>query len=88
MRASSIDYSRKFLKRLKKLPALVIDKFEEREVIFKYDIFDARIETHKLHGKEHDYWSFSKNNKYRVKFMFLTDKTILFLDIGTHDEVY
>ncbi len=81
----SVKYSRKFLKSLKKLPERIIGQAEEKEEIFKNNLFDLRIKTHKLFGKEKEYSVFWINYSYRIKFIFLNDEEVLFLDIGTHD---
>ncbi|HEY9582868.1 MAG TPA: type II toxin-antitoxin system mRNA interferase toxin, RelE/StbE family [Candidatus Paceibacterota bacterium] len=78
----------RFNKKFRKLETALQDKAEERESIFIVDPFDTRLETHKLHGKEKQYWAYSINNKYRIKFSFLENGDVLYLDIGTHDEVY
>lgn len=82
-----IEYSRIFLKSLGKLSKEIINKAEEREKIFKEDIFHPILKTHKLSGKEKEVWAFWINYSYRIKFIFLSDKEVLFLDIGTH-EIY
>ena len=83
-----IQYSEKFLKRLKKLPKHILEKAEERENIFRANLFDPRLETHKLHGQDKLYWAYSIDRKYRIKFLFLDDGDVLYLIIGAHDEVY
>lgn len=83
-----IGYSEKFLKRLKKLPKYILEKAEEREKIFRNDLFDPRLDTHKLHGKDKDHWSYSIDRKYRIKFLFLENGDVLYLTVGAHDEVY
>lgn len=79
-----VKYSEKFLKSLKRLPKRIIDEAENKEVIFKENPFDLRLKTHKLHGKEKEIWSFWIDYHYRIKFVFLNNEEILFLDIGTH----
>lgn len=79
-----IDYSRRFLKSLERLPKRVIEQAEVKEKAFKENIFDLRLKTHKLHGKEKEVWGFWVNYSYRIKFIFLNDEEVLFLDIGTH----
>ena len=64
------------------------DAAKEKELIFRRNPFDARLNTHKLHGKDKECWAFSVIHAYRIKFIFLSDEEVLFLDIGTHDEVY
>ena len=82
-----IEYSRKFLKQAAKLPAPIIDQAQNKEVIFKANPFDARLGTHKLHGKDRELWAFSITDSYRIKFSFTKDGVVLFLEIGTH-EIY
>lgn len=80
--------SNNFDRRYKKLPRHLKIKAEEREKIFVVSPFDPRLETHKLHGKDKDHWSYSIDRRYRIKFLFLKDGNVLYLSIGTHDEVY
>lgn len=79
-----IYYSRKFLKSLGKLPNHIIKLAFQKEAIFKNNVFDSTLNTLKLHGKEKDIWSFNINYSYRIKFIFLADEEILFLEAGTH----
>ncbi|MBD1846833.1 hypothetical protein H6F89_26185 [Cyanobacteria bacterium FACHB-63] len=46
------------------------------------------MRTHKLSGKLKDYWSFSLEYDERVVFYFTEDGNAVFVDVGTHDEVY
>jgi len=83
----SIEYSEKFLKSLEKLPEKIIEKAGIKEKIFRENPFDSRLKTHKLHGEEKEAWAFWIDYVYRIKFIFLSDEEVLFLDIGTH-EIY
>lgn len=74
-----------FDKRYKKLSQKVKEKAKEKEKIFRINPFDARLRTHKLHGKEKDFWAFWIDYIYRIKFVFLNEEEVLFLDAGTHD---
>ena len=58
--------------------------------LFINDPFDSKLKTHKLSGKLKGLWSFSIEYDLRVVFFFTNDKTkkAVFVDIGTHDEVY
>ena len=84
-KTKNIKYSKKFLKSLKRLSDKIIDQAEEKEKIFKNNPFDFRLKTHKLHGKEKEIWAFWINYNYRIKFLFLNNGEVLFLEIGTHD---
>jgi len=65
-------------------------EFWLRLELFVADPFDAKLKTHKLTGKLKDLWSFSVGYDLRVVFYFTKDKPVqtVFIDIGTHDEVY
>lgn len=84
----NIEYSRRFLRSLGKLPRKIQNKAGEREFLFISFPFDLSLHTHKLHGKDKEHWAYSVDNKYRIKFIFLDNHNVLYLDIGTHDDVY
>ena len=79
-----IRSSPRFEKNYKKLPRSIKEQAKKKEAIFRKDVFDARLRTHKLSGYKQDTWSFSITYSYRIKFVFLHNKEVLFLDIGTH----
>jgi len=64
--------------------------FKNSLAIFINDPFDARLKTHKLSGKLKELWSFSVTYSQRIVFYFSADKPAkaVFVDIGSHDEVY
>lgn len=78
----------RFNKHYAKLSRILKLKAEETERTFTKNPFDPRLDTHKLHGKDREYFAYSINYKYRIKFLFLENKDILYVDVGTHDEVY
>ena len=80
-----VDYSKKFLRQLERLPKRIVDLAQEKEVIFRENSFDPRLDTHKLHGKEKEVWAFSVTHRCRIKFLFLPGGGVLFLEIGRHD---
>ena len=79
-----IEYSKRFLKSLKKLPERMINEAEKKEKIFRKNPFHSILKTHKLSGENKECWAFWITYSYRIKFIFLSKKEILFLDIGTH----
>lgn len=87
-RSVRIEYGTKFLRSLKRLPFHIQVKAQEKEFIFQDNPFDPRLRTHKLHGKDRQHWAYSIDNSYRIMFAFLEDGDVLYLDVGTHDEVY
>ncbi|MBU1557545.1 type II toxin-antitoxin system mRNA interferase toxin, RelE/StbE family [Patescibacteria group bacterium] len=81
-----IIYSSNFIKKYKKLPTKIKRLAEEKEGLFKKDIFDPSLKTHKLHGKFKDFYSFSINHTYRIIFEISKKKEIIvhFLSIDNH----
>jgi len=63
-------------------------RFRERVAIFQNDPFDPRLRTHQLSGRLQELRSFSVDYDCRVVFTFVDSNRALFVDIGTHEEVY
>ncbi len=74
----------KFERSLKKLPISIIDKVVKRTVLFKNNPFNPLLNTHKLHGKLKDQWSFSIDSRFRILFEF-DGEEVIFLDVGDHE---
>ncbi|MBI4383063.1 MAG: hypothetical protein HY579_03395 [Nitrospinae bacterium] len=56
--------------------------------IFKENIFDGRLKTHKLKGELGAYHAFSIDYSNRIVFRTLDDGGIYFVEIGSHDICY
>ncbi len=84
----AIILSSRFKKSFRKLHTRIQKKAIEKIAIFRKNLFDSRLETHKLHGEKKEEWVFSVDYSYRISFIFLEDGKILFTDIGTHDQLY
>ena len=83
----SSSFRRAFKKRIKgdlDLEARFWQKVEQ----FTIDPFNQSLKTHKLSGKLKDLWSFTLEYDERVLFYFTEDGNAVFVDIGSHDEVY
>ncbi len=76
-----VFYSPHFLRSFEKLPRGIQDEFRAREIIFKKNLFDPRLKTHKLKGR--DEWSFLVTYKIRAIFLFRKDIVIL-ANVGDH----
>ncbi len=83
-RIKRVEYSNKFLKSLKRLPQKIIKEAEKKEKIFKENPFHPILRTHKFSGRNKESWGFWITYSYRIKFIFLNNEEVLFLDIGTH----
>lgn len=84
--AFSSSFKRALKKRGKNGPEFE-EVFWKKMDIFISDPFDPGLRTHKLSGKLKDMWSFSVTYDVRVIFYFEEDR-VVFVDIGSHDEVY
>ena len=87
-RITKIEYSSRFLRSFGKLPADMQDRVRERERMFRENVFDSRLDTHKLHGRRSGEWSYTVGYDYRVIFVFRGGNETVYLDVGTHDELY
>ena len=85
MQIKTIRVTSLFKKHYRKLPERVKEEAKKKELAFRNDPFDSTLRTHKLHGVEKDAFAFWINYSYRIKFIFLDEKCVLFLDIGSHD---
>ncbi|MBI2633500.1 MAG: type II toxin-antitoxin system mRNA interferase toxin, RelE/StbE family [Parcubacteria group bacterium] len=87
MAIKKIYVSPLFERQYKKLPQRIKEYALVKEKLFRINPFSPQLRVHKLHEKEKEIWTFSIQYSYRIKFIFLTDEEVLFLEIGTH-EVY
>lgn len=86
--AFSNSFKRAFKRKIKGTE--VEQEFWSRTDLFIEDPFASKLKTHKLSGKLKDLWSFSIGYDLRVVFFFTEDKPkkVVFIDIGSHNEVY
>ena len=91
---TEIAFSSSFKRAFKKKVAgnaNVETRFWERLGAFKEDPFDPKLRTHKLSGTLKDLWSFTIEYDLRVIFYFVDSvdaRRAVFVDIGSHTEVY
>ena len=64
------------------------ERFWQKLEQFTLDPFDSSLKTHKLSGKLKELWSFSVDYDERVLFYFIEDEKAVFVDFGSHDQVY
>jgi mRNA-degrading endonuclease YafQ of YafQ-DinJ toxin-antitoxin module len=83
----SSSFKRAFKKRIKGNADLET-RFWQKLEQFTVDPFDSSLKTHKLSGKLKEFWSFSVDYDERVLFYFMENEKAVFVDIGSHDEVY
>ena len=83
-----IDFSSNFLKKSKKLTKKEKVVLSEKIEIFRKDPFDPRLKTHPLKGRLKGMYSFSLTYSKRTTFVFVGKNKILFINVGSHGEVY
>ena len=83
----SSSFKRVFKKRIKGNADLEL-KFWQKLEQFTIAPFDPSLKTHKLSGKLRDFWSFSIDYDGRVLFYFTEDGKAVFVDFGSHGDVY
>jgi len=85
--AFSRSFQKAFKRKVRNEPTLE-KRFWERVAIFKENPYDPKLKTHKLSGSMRGWWSFSVEYDVRVVFSFVEPGRVVFVDIGTHEEVY
>ena len=84
MRIKRIETSAKFDRSFSKLSLDIQKETIKRKIIFKQNLYDSRLRTHKLKGQLQNYWSFSINHSHRIVFKFINKNEVMFYDIGDH----
>ena len=86
-----ICYHRNFLKsytkRIKNNSKLKA-AFKERVKAFCLDPTNASLHDHQLIGQKQNFRSFSITGDIRLVYQFVDEETVLFFDIGSHNQVY
>ena len=82
------SYKKRVVKFFKRHPD-VIKRYAKTLEILENNPYHPSLRLHKLQGKLGEYYSVSINLEYRIVLDFIiTDKEIIPIDIGIHDEVY
>ena len=79
-----IIYTSKFAREYKKLPKKIKLLAEKKEKIFRMNSANLILNTHKLHGRFKNFWSFSIDFEYRIIFEFGDNNIVYFHSIGNH----
>jgi addiction module RelE/StbE family toxin len=75
-----------YQKRIAKDPKLVA-QYEARVTLFVEGVRGASLNDHALTGNKHGERAFSVNADIRVVYI-KTDEAFVFVDVGTHNQVY
>lgn len=86
-----IKYSKDFVKHFqKRIPqnSSLEKKFQERLNLFLNDKTNPLLKDHQLVGQKRNFRSFSVTGNVRVIYSPEPDGSVVFVDIGTHNQVY
>ena len=83
-RVNKIHYTSVYLKSYQKLPKHIQETQNKKEKLFRENVHNPSVKTHKLKGRYKKYYSYSVTRSYRVIFRFIKQNEALFYDIGTH----
>lgn len=81
------DFRRHYKKRVAPHPRL-ISKTKQRIAMFQKDPRNPTLKDHALTGKKCHLRAFSVTGDIRIVYKPTSKNTVLFLDIGTHNQVY
>jgi len=82
------SYNKRAAKFIKKHPELS-GQYERTLELLELNPFHPSLKLHRLSGKLDELYSISINISYRITLEFLiSEKTIIPVKIGTHDEAY
>lgn len=84
----NIFLHKRFEKRYSKLPKKIKNAFKERRDLFLEDVYNPILNVHMLHGEHKGYRSFNVTGDIRVVFKEVEKDVFLFVDIGSHGELY
>ncbi|OHA89575.1 MAG: hypothetical protein A3C70_02350 [Candidatus Zambryskibacteria bacterium RIFCSPHIGHO2_02_FULL_43_14] len=83
-----VTTTRKFDKKFRKQSIQIKTAFKNRVEIFLKNSDDPILKIHRLSGKLRDLWSFNVTGDVRVVFDRSRREIAIFVDIGTHSELY
>lgn len=77
-----------FKKNFDKLPSKIKMQFNERFLLFLENSSNPLLRNHALHGEMSGRKAFSISGDYRAIYRVVDHETLVFLNIGTHNQVY
>lgn len=83
-----VEVSSRFVKKAKKLSSDEKMELLKRTRWFEKSSQDSRLKNHALTGKMKGTFAFSITHGKRVVYELLTKDSAIFIDVGSHEEVY
>lgn len=84
----TIRTHRIFDKRFVKLPNKLKERFKEHRDLFLANPTHPLLDNHALTGDRTGQWSINVTGDWRALYEFLDSETIIFVEIGTHPQLY
>lgn len=78
----------KELKKIKRKDRKLANRIEKQIALFEENPKHPSLRTHKLSGTMDNMWSISITTSIRMVYILLNENSVIFVKIGTHDEVY
>ena len=78
----------KELKKIQQKDRKLANRIEKQIALFQENPKHPSLHTHKLSGTMDNMWSISITTNIRMAYVLLDQKNVIFVKIGTHDEVY
>lgn len=78
----------KELEKIQRKDRKLANRIEKQIVLFEENPKHPSLRTHKLAGTIDNMWSISITMSIRMVYVLLDRNSVIFVKIGTHDEVY
>ena len=78
----------KELEKIQQKDRKLANRIEKQIALFEENPKHPSLHTHKLSGTMGNMWSISITMSIRMVYVFLDQSSVIFVKIGTHDEVY
>jgi len=83
-----IEFHRSFKKRYKKVSLKIRRRFDEKLSLFEEEPFHPTLNNHPLTGNRVGQWSINVTGDWRALYVFQDARTVVFIDIDTHSNLY
>ena len=83
-----VNYSKSFIKQLKKVPKKIRIQLIARIEVFSQNPLHSTLHNHSLLGEYAGYRSINITGDWRAIYLQINETTVLFVALGTHSQLY
>ena len=83
-----VVFHKSFRKKYRKVSILIQRRFKERRDLFLSNPSHPLLNTHPLTGDRKGQWSISVTGDWRAIYIFMNEKSVVFIDLDTHSNLY